>query len=430
MTNIEWFLEKVPNPSDSSDYADFYDEFCINQGHVSVDTYKRYTRKCVQEYREHLNTESIIEKDIKDKEVLLDKLNETDSKLELSLKSYKIQDVETAAKIAGIDLSEWKCVSKTVRASQNNGNPWYIVEGKFKPRDINEITPEEMLENYKTILQNHKVPISTIDPPIYKDKDNIALFNFYDHHIGKKIQADVTGNKKDWTVPLAKESMLSATDYFISKVKDEVHKVWFILGNDLLNVDNPEGTTTKGTPQKNDVDYKHLILESEELLITILEKLLNYFTVDVIVIPGNHDTNFVFLLGEILRHYFTNNKNIEIDNSLPLIKYKKFGETAFGFVHGSEQIKKKYVLPMMMMQQRPDLVTCRYKEFHTGHTHQTKSTQITEVMEDYGVLLRTLPTLSPVCEWANNKGFMGKQATECIVYNRDFGPIATYRYGE
>jgi len=393
-----------------------------------MESFRRTCRRAAQGYRENnVPNENL---NINKKEVLLDKLNETDNKLEVSLKSYKIQDVETAAKLAGIDLSKWECVSKTVRASQNNSNPWYIVEGKFKPKDEDKLSPEEFIELYTNILKTHKSPSSALSPPKYSNEENIALFNFYDHHIGKRVQGDVTGNGKDWTVKLAKESMLRATDYFIEQTKDKAQKAWFVLGNDLLNMDNSYGTTTKGTPQKNDMDYKHLLLESEELMITVLEKLLNYFSMDVIVVPGNHDTNFVFLLGEILKHYFKNNENIIIDNSIPLLKYRRFGENAFGFVHGSEQIKKKYVLPMLMFQQRPDLAECKYKEFHTGHIHQTKRTQLTELEEDYGVTLRILPTLSPVCEWANGKGFQGIQASECIVYNKIKGPIATFRYTE
>lgn len=430
MTRIEWLLINEKTPLESSDFYHLIDDFSAEFGEVSMETFKRYARKAMGEYNSKLEENTNTKTQFNSNDVLLDSLNETDNKLEIALKSFKIQDVEMAAKVANIDLSEWECIRKRVRASQNSINPWYIVEGTFKRKDVREISPEDLLSNFQKLLEEHASP--NLEVPVVKHSkvDNIALLNFYDHHIGKRVHGDITGNGKEWTTQLAKESMVDATNYFINKVKDEVQEVWFILGNDLLNIDNPEGTTTKGTPQKNDIDYKHLILESEDLLITILEKLLGHFKVEVIVVPGNHDTNLVFLLGEILKKYFHNHSGINVDNSLPLLKYRQFGETAFGFVHGSEQIKKKYVLPMLMMQQRPDLASCKYHEFHTGHIHQTKNTQITEVMEEYGVLMRTLPTLSPTCEWANGKGFQGQQATECIVYNKKNGPIATYRYSE
>lgn len=430
MSKEEWLNSKVPLPESTRDYYQFYDEFMENfDSALTMESFKRVCRSAFSEFRGETPS-SPIYTSYTDNDVFLDSLNETDNKLELALKSYKIQDVEIAAKLAGIDLSKWKCVRKTVRASQNINNPWFIVEGKFELINHNSISPEEMVANFATLLKEHEVPSTIITPKNYNRDYNIGLVNFYDHHIGKKIQGDVTGNGIEWTTELAKKSMLGATDYFIDKLQNDVSEVVFVLGNDLLNMDNPEGNTTKGTVQKNDIDYKHLVLESTDLLITILEKLLNYFKLKVIVVPGNHDNNLVFLTGEIIRRYFHKQEFFDIDNSLANIKYFDYGENALGFTHGSEQIKNKYVLPMLMMQQKPEYATKKFKEFHTGHLHQTKRTQITEVAEEYGVLLRTLPTLSPTCEWASGKGYQGLQASECIIYNKTHGPIITYRYSD
>jgi urease accessory protein UreE len=424
VNKVEWLNSKVNNPEETKDYYFLYDDFCTQfQSEVTMESFKRYCRDAYRDLKRDTG-----ENTVSDKEVILDKLNETENKLELTLKSYKIQDVETAAQIAGIDLSQWKCVRKTVRASQNNNTPWFIVEGKFEPITTSEMTVEELLENVQQMLESHTTVAPQINPPKIDKKENVALVNFYDHHIGKRIHADATGNGSEWTVDLAKKSMLEATDYFIDKLQHDTGKIVFILGNDLLNIDNPQGTTTKGTPQNNDMDYRHLILESNELLTSVLEKFLHYFEVEVIVVPGNHDNNLAFITGEVIRHYFMKTPHISVDNSLAPIKYWQFGENAIGFTHGSEQIKKKYVLPMLMLQQKPEFAVCKYKEFHTGHLHQTKKTQLTEVGEQYGMIMRTLPTLSPTCEWASTKGFQGIQATECIVYHKEKGPITTYRY--
>jgi len=428
MTNTEWFLQKVEAPTDSADYAEFYDSFCLEQGHVSLETYKRYTRKTVQEFREE-STESVVaEEALKETEVLLDRLNETENKLELSLKSYKIQDVEIAAKIAGIDLSQWKCIGKTVRASQNASNPWFIVEGRFRPKEESEISPEEFIEAFQDMLLTHTPPEKTITPPRHPSEDNIGIFSFYDQHIGKKVYGDSTGTGLDWTTDLAKQSILDATDHFIEQIKDKVNRAWFVLGNDLLNFDNIQGTTTAGTQQVNDIDYEHLIVEVTDLLITVIEKLLHYFPVDVIVVPGNHDTNTSFLTAEMVRHHFLYNDDVAVDNSFPLIKYRSFGETAFGFVHGSGMIKKKYNLPMLMFQQKPEYAQKKFKSFHTGHLHQNKITIMTEVEEQQGVELRILPCLSPTGSWASSRGYIGIQRSKCLVYNKDHGLVAEYIY--
>jgi len=425
LTSIEYLLERQPYPLESADFYHYYDEYCLSMGHVSMETFKRYARKALQAYKDtatdgatHLSKTT----------VLLDKLNETENKLELSLKSYKIQDVETAAKKAGIYLSKWKFISKTVKASQNISNSWFIVKGKFKPKEENEISPEEFIDAFQKMLTSHEIPDKVITPPRHKSESNIAVFSFYDQHIGKRIYGDATGNGKEWTTELAKKSILDATDHFIQQTKDVANRAWFVLGNDLLNFDNKEGSTTAGTMQTNDRDYRHLILEVTDLLVTVIEKLLHHFPVDIIVVPGNHDTHTCFLTAEMIRHHFLSNEDVAVDNSLPLIKYRDFGETAFGFVHGSGMLKKKYNLPMLMFQQKPEYAQKKFKTFHTGHLHQNKTTIMTEVEEDQGVEVRVLPCLSPTCGWASNKGYIGIQRSKCLVYNKDHGLVAEYIY--
>lgn len=437
MTNIEWLLEKVPAPTDSADFEHLYDELCeFKETHMSLESYKRLCRKAVQRYRENIPISPNTQQDFNPTsdnlldtvDVRLDRLNETENKLELALRSYKIQDVETAAEIAGIDLSRWKCTNKNVRASQNAQNPWFIVEGKFKRKEDNERDVQDYVKEFQELIANHTPPTEIITPRNHKQTSNIAVFSFYDHHIGKRVQGDTTGNFVEWTTEKACQTMIEATDYFIENVKDKVGKVWFVLGNDVLNFDNNMGETTRGTRQFNDIDYRHLFHTSNELLITILEKLLHHFEVDVIVVPGNHDTNTCYFLGEVVSKYFENNPHINVDNGFSDMKFAEFGENAFLFCHGSEMIRKKYVLPMVMLQRKPEYAHKKFKECHTGHLHQNKTTLMTEVSEDYGTTIRVLPSLSPTCQWASGKGYQGQQSSKCMVYNKDKGNIITYNY--
>lgn len=426
---INWIISECnKEPETTGDLYHLYNDYCSEFGHISEESYKRYCRSAMDLFS--VETEMKEETEAVKQETLLKSKKQMDNNLEIALTSYEINSAEKLIEWADVDLNIWELYSQNIRSSSNLKNAWFICDCKFRLKDHTKISPEELLANFREMLADYESPTNVITPPKYFPSDNIGLLNLYDHHIGKRIHGEVTGNGKEWTTQLAKDSMIRAVDYFIDRMQDQVETVWFVMGQDILNMDNPQGTTTKGTPQPNDIDYRHLILESNELMITVFEKLLHYFKVEVIVVPGNHDFNTTFLLGEILKHHFLNNPNIEIDNGLCATKYRQHGEVFLGFVHGSEQIKKKYVLPMVMMQQRPESAQCRFKEFLTGHTHQTKRTQVTEVEEEYGVTLRTMPTLSPTCEWAAGKYFQGIQATECIIYNKEFGPIATYRYSE
>ena len=128
MTSTEWLLDKVNDPIGTEDLTPLYEEYCQFQGtHIKADSFSRMCRTAMQKYREKLSEDNSTTESLKSVEVLLDTINETDNKLEIALRSYKIKDVEVAAKIAGIDLTKWKCTRKRVRASQNVNNPYFIV---------------------------------------------------------------------------------------------------------------------------------------------------------------------------------------------------------------------------------------------------------------------------------------------------------------
>ena len=75
----------------------------------------------------------------------------------------------------------------------------------------------------------------------------------------------------------------------------DFNKVIFCIGGDMMNADYISGTTTKGTPQSNEM---HLF-DAYERLTAMTIKAIDLIKqtceckVDVIYIAGNHRNNFV-----------------------------------------------------------------------------------------------------------------------------------------
>ena len=90
MNRIDWLLSNVKEPEGSGDFYHLYDDFNAVFEAVSMETFKRYARQARREYAVSLEEYPEVENTLKDKEVILDQLSETNNKLELSLKSYKI----------------------------------------------------------------------------------------------------------------------------------------------------------------------------------------------------------------------------------------------------------------------------------------------------------------------------------------------------
>jgi len=426
MTNTEWLLEKCPSPMDSADLINLYDELCEYQGsHMSSESFKRLCRKTAQEYRD--NAEISTETDnLKDTEVLLDKLNETDNKLELSLKSYKIQDVEAAAKIAGIDLSKWRCIRKKVKATQNASNPYFIVEGSFAPKEEDEITPEKYAERFKDLVEDYEPPV----PPLLKTKidpkNRMAEICIMDFHYGQ-LSWDEETRDDNYNIEIASKLLDGTIDHFIQETEGKIDRYVLPIGNDFFNCNTKANTTFGGTPQDEDGHFKHTHLTAEALWVKQIDKLNTVADVEVVLISGNHDEERLWYLGQFLFAWYRNNSSVIIDNSPPQRKYIRYGRNLLGFTHGNKEIRNS--LPLLMAQEMPiDFSETKFREWNIGHLHSYSEKNTRLVKETHGIREIVLPSLVPLDSWHSGKGYMHLNEAMCFIWDKEKGKVMTHYF--
>lgn len=123
MTSVEWLLGKEGNPVGSDDFYGFYDEFCEEHGHVSMETFKRYCRSAMKEYKDRAFGSDIISTDKTD-----------DGLVVKNLKSFKIVSEEDIRKQAHLSEEEWECSTFQTKSSSNEMNPWHSVNATFKKK--------------------------------------------------------------------------------------------------------------------------------------------------------------------------------------------------------------------------------------------------------------------------------------------------------
>ncbi len=63
----------------------------------------------------------------------------------------------------------------------------------------------------------------------------------------------------------------------------------------MINIDSPANTTTGGTPQSVDNRFPKIITVVKNLLIKTIDELSLIAPVDILVIPGNHDRDTMFM---------------------------------------------------------------------------------------------------------------------------------------
>ena len=147
-----------------------------------------------------------------------------------------------------------------------------------------------------------------------------------------------------------------------------------IVGNDFFNVNSKDEATAHGTRQAEDDRWHKTFIAGRKLWVEILEMCMQVAPVDVLVIPGNHDFERSFYLGEYLDGWFSEDPIVNIDNHASPRKYYKFGNVLLGLTHGSEE--KESSLPLLMatdVKSKPMWSETKFHEWHLGHIHRKRT---------------------------------------------------------
>ena len=246
--------------------------------------------------------------------------------------------------------------------------------------------------------------------------------NIFDLHLGKFAWREETN--QDYDLKIAMGIFNDCIDYFLESVKNiNVDRFLIPIGNDFFNSDYsyPYNRTTKGTPQENDTRWQHIFRKGRELLINNINKLTQIAPVDIVMIPGNHDYEKIFYLGDSLQGWFHNNENVNVNNLAAPRKYYKYEDILLGFTHGDKE--KINDLPLIMAQENSiNWGATKYREFHLGHIHHKQEIKYKSTHEYSGVVIRYMSSLSGTDAWHFNHGYVGsKRSAECLVWGSGKG---------
>ena len=257
-----------------------------------------------------------------------------------------------------------------------------------------------------------------------KTKSGLMLeINLTDHHFGKLAWAAETGYV-NYDMKIADSVWHRAISAILDRASQYTYdEIWFVVGNDLFNSDDVLGRTTAGTQVETDVRHENTYRAVREILVDTIE-LLRSLTkkVKVVVVPGNHDHNATWHMGDSLECYFHKYADVEIDNSPKVRKYHSWGTTLIGYTHGDHE--KRADLPMLMATEAAELFgKSKFREWHTGHNHA----EITH--EKNGTVVRILSALCPPDAWHAENGYVGNRRTsQAFQWSNTEGLIGTVQY--
>lgn len=246
-----------------------------------------------------------------------------------------------------------------------------------------------------------------------------------DLHIGKLAWAPETG--EDYDSKIAIDRLQFAVDALLDRASGfPIARHLFVVGNDLLQVDNAFAMTTAGTFQDQDSRYRKQFRNAVSVMTWAIKRQAETAPVDVLIVPGNHDQLASFGIGEVLAARFENSDTVHVSHDLSPRLYYRFGQNLLGFTHGNEE--KQADLPLIMATERKaDWSETLFHDWFLGHFHAKKEMRFTAGDSINGVSVRILPSLTGTDAWHAKRGYVGQhRRSESYLFHPQDGCVASF----
>jgi hypothetical protein len=249
-----------------------------------------------------------------------------------------------------------------------------------------------------------------------------------DHHFGK---IPFSYKAEDWSLENSKSEYLKAIEFHLGKAPEGVSTLILPIGNDLLHINSNTGSTKKGTPMEYSANYHHLYSFVRECVAGSILSLSERFNIKVVVVPGNHDEDACYRLGDYLEGLFDGSKTVEVDNSGHDRKYTAWGTSLLMHTHGekvkAEKLHDSYSIDVPEMNAK-----AKYRYAHIGHLHKNSvcETFRKNIKDEYlGTEVEVCPSLSPTDNWHFDNMYSGNQRrSKAFLYDLKGGKIAEWYY--
>lgn len=301
----------------------------------------------------------------------------------------------------------------------DNVNYYWYKSDKFSLNVKNDTNHQQVISEIIAELSN----VAPKYPEIkYKVNDDyhLLVIDPADIHISKLARAIETGD--EYNHDIAFQRVKEAVMGLISRSSGySINKVLFVMGNDILHVDNKSNTTTGGTPQDVSLMWYDAFKMAQKLLIECIELLVQVAPVHVIYNPSNHDYTSGFYLAQVIEAWFSKNENITFDISPAHRKYFRYYNNLIGTTHGDGA--KEINLPMLMAHESKDWSEVKHRYFYTHHIHHKKS-------KDYmSVNVESMRSPSGADAWHSFKGFQhSPKGIDAFIHHPIHGRVSTLSY--
>lgn len=348
-----------------------------------------------------------------------------------SPKSAYVQTLDDLVRVCAVDLTRWRVARYVVNKWDNvmrgpDDNPLtsqlFQVKAWLEPLPGVDLAREVIAGLLADLASAPPLPdIPRFEP--MTDHLHMLELDPFDLHVGMLSWAAETG--ADYDSDIATDLAIRATQRLIKMASGfDFERVLIPLGNDWLHtdkvVDGKGGVTARGTAQDVDTRRGKMVRAGITLAMRIIEAARHVAPVEVVIVPGNHDTESMFMLGEVLAARYHDTSDVTVRNDPDPRHYVRYGASLIGLTHGHEG--KPADLPLIMATERPmDFANSTFRLWRIGHLHRKGEW----VSEHSGVRVCVAPSLAARDHWHAAQGYGHLRAMEGHIWHREYGPVAS-----
>lgn len=271
----------------------------------------------------------------------------------------------------------------------------------------------------ETVKPMAKSKLLTTRKPVSEEGFCVA-WGMYDAHLGSFAWAQETRHA-DFDINIAEKRVLNSIDDMILELAPyQIDRLIIPMGNDFMHYDGARMSTATGDHRLDtDTRYPKAWKTALRCLIYQVERALELCdNIEVLWVPGNHDSISSLTLCGAVEAYFRNDDRVDVDLGASPRKYRFHGGTILGFEHG-QKIKPDR-MPLIIAQEcKKHWAASTWVEFHIGHRHQRAGTKYAATTPVNGVLVRTNPALCSADAWHSEQGFIGEPRPSVEAHRYD-----------
>jgi len=351
-------------------------------------------------------------------------------------KTDRVKILEDFLTLTKVDLYLWEVEryilnawDVTMKNAEQIGSSYTNYQIKvWLKRKLKSFNAEEFKKQIIADIKKHSPRIKVIPRP-QKQDDNLLVINLWDIHFGRLCWGDESDGNYD--AKIAERLVMECLNGLIEKSNGfSFSKILLTTGQDFLNYDyaKPFPQTTAGTPQESDVRWQKMFQRGYLLWFKIIDYLKTLAPVDVVNIPGNHEEQTMFYLGEVMAIKYNNDANVNVDNRPKSRKYYRFYDNLIGLAHGKNEKVTEISNNMLTDKESQEYIgICPFKYYYLGHGHHEKQT-VVHSQDHKGVLIEQLPSIAQTDAWEFAKCYQSVRGATAMIHNKTHGRIAKFNH--